>query len=99
MLYNENIGYNDPSVTYIGTVYISVPGISNPIVIGNLTVVFPSLTSQDYSNATTIGFISYEFSPSGILTIEATQDQAQALVEANFVYINSASGEVSINNV
>jgi hypothetical protein len=97
MLYNDLITYNHNNITYTGTIKINVPGIPSPIILGNVSVAIS--TNPDYSNATTIGVVSYDFAPNGILTIEATQDQAEALVSADFIYINSASGEVSVETI
>jgi hypothetical protein len=97
MLYNDLITYNQTNITYTGTIQINVPGISNPIILNDVTVVVS--TEPDYSNATTIGYVTYDFAPTGILTIESTSEQAQALVEAQLIYINSASGEISIETV
>lgn len=92
MLYNDTVSYNQTNITYTGTVNINVPSILDTIVLGNITVVI--LTEPDFSNATTIGFVTYDFAPTGVLTIEATVEQAQALVAAEIIYINSISGEI-----
>jgi len=97
MLYNDLITYNQTNITYTGTIQINVPGISNPIILNNVTVVVS--TEPDYSNATTLGIVTYDFAPTGILTIEANQDQAEAISSADILYINSASGEISIETV
>lgn len=92
MLYNDIVTYSQINITYTGTVNISIPSILDTIVLGNITVLI--LTEPDFSNATTIGFVTYDFAPTGVLTIEATAEQAQALVGAEIIYINSASGEI-----
>lgn len=97
MFYNENITYNRTQVTYSGVVRINVFGISNPIILNNITVVIS--VDEDFSTATTIGYVTFDYVPNGIITIEATQDQAEALVAASTIYINSNSGEVSIESV
>jgi hypothetical protein len=96
VLYNDLITYNHNNITYTGTIKINVPGISSPIILGNVSVLIS--TNPDYSNATTIGFVTYDFAPNGILTIESTEEQAEALVSADFIYINSVSGEVAIQS-
>lgn len=97
MLYNDSLIYNQTNITYSGTVNINVPSIINTIILSNVTVVI--LTEPDFSNATTIGVVTYDFAPTGILTIEATAEQAEALVAAEIIYINSASGEISIETI
>lgn len=97
MLYNDIITYNHNNITYTGTVQINVPGISNPIILNNITVVIS--VEEDFSNATTVGYVTFDYVPGGIVTIEATQDQAEALVAASTIYISSNSGEVSIETV
>lgn len=99
MLYNDIINYNDPSTTYSGSVHIFVPGISSPIIIGSLVVAVLPFSEQDYSNATTIGVISYGLAPNGIFTIEATNDQAQAIANAEIIYIDSVSGETIVDGI
>ena len=97
MLYNDLITYNQTNITYTGTIQINVPGISNPIILNNITVVIS--VEEDFSNATTVGYVTFDYVPGGIVTIEATQDQAEALVAASTIYISSNSGEVSIETV
>jgi len=94
MLYNDIITYNHNNITYTGTVQINVPGISNPIIIGNITVAIA--VEEDFSNVTTIGYVTFDYVPGGIVTIEASQEQAEALVGASAIYINSSSGEIGI---
>lgn len=97
MFYNENITYNRTQVTYSGVVRINIFGISNPIVLNNITIIVAA--KEDFSNATTVGFVTFDYVPGGIVTIESTQTQAEALISANTIYIDSASGEVSIQSV
>lgn len=97
MLYNQNITYNQPGLSYIGTVIINVLGISNPIIISNLNVAVS--TSQDYSNATTVAVISYDIYSEGILTIQATESQANAIVQVLASYDEGASGAISLEAI
>jgi len=95
MLYNDLITYNQTNITYTGTIQINVPGLSNPIILGNVTVVISA--EADYSNATTIGIVSYDFAPSGIVTIQSGQEQSEALVSADIAYIDSTTERNSHN--
>lgn len=95
MLYNENILYNQPQITYTGTVIVNIIGIENPIILSNLTVIVSLY--EDYSNATTLAIISYDILENGILTIEATQSQASALVEAIVSSNNSQVAEITLS--
>lgn len=89
MLYNDIIDYNHVNITYSGILYINVPSISTLITVNNITVVIS--TEADYSNATAFGLVTYDMSPSGIITIEATQDQATAISGAAIVYLVPSS--------
>lgn len=91
MLYNENITYDQPGLSYVGTIIINVEGLLDPIIISNVNIAIT--TSQDYSNATTVAVLSYDIYPEGIITIQATQSQANALVEA---VTSSGSGTAEI---
>ena len=93
MRYNDTIAYNESSVTYVGAVEIRVSGLSNPIIVNNLTVNFTN--TVDYSNQTTIGFITINSVATGYIVIETDFQQAQAISNAEVININSAS-EVSI---
>ena len=95
MLYNAPISYSQPGIGYVGSIVIKVPGFSSPILLGDLNL---SLTSyRDNSNATTIGVISYNLAPTGILEITATQEQAEAVV--SFVNLNSNQQKVAEINL
>lgn len=91
MLYNAPISYNEPSIGYVGSIIINVPGFSSPILLGNLNINLQSYI--DNSNATTIGVISYNLAPTGILEITTTQEQAEALV--SFVNLNSNQQKIA----
>jgi hypothetical protein len=92
LLYNQNIGYNEPIISYSGTLVINIEGINNPITVNNITVI--TLTSEDNSNATTIGVTSIDYAPSGIITISSPIEQLAIISQA---ITNSAySGEISI---
>jgi heptaprenylglyceryl phosphate synthase len=93
MRYNDTIAYNESSVSYVGTVEIRVPGLSNPIVVNNLTINFTN--TVDYSNQTTIGFITINSVATGYIVIEADFQQAQAISNTEVINISSAC-EVSI---
>lgn len=97
MLYNDIASYNHNNITYSGIIQLNVPGLSSPIIIGNLSVVIS--VEPDYSNATTIGIITYDFAPSGEIILETTQDQAEAITQAEILIINSISGEAYTQNV
>ena len=85
MKYNDLITYNHNNITYNGTIHINVPGLSNPIILNNITVVVA--TEPDYSNATTMGLVTFDLAPSGIMTIEATDEQAYAISESSTIYL------------
>lgn len=89
MLYNELISYNQTNVTYNGTLILNVLGLNSPIIVNNATVLFS--TVEDTSNFTTMGIISYDVDPYGIMTLEVTQDQADAILEANFIVIETSA--------
>jgi hypothetical protein len=92
LLYNQNIGYSEPAFAYSGTLIITIEGISNPITVNNIYVI--TLTSEDDSNATTIGVTSIDYAPSGIITVSAPIQQLAIISQA---ITNSAySGEISI---
>jgi len=76
--YDSSIGYNEPSVGYVGTIIINIPSSTSPITIGDVNVQLSSYV--DNSNATVFGVITYDYSPSGILEITSTQEQAEALI-------------------
>lgn len=89
MLYNELISYNQTNVTYNGTLILNVLGLNSPVIVNNATVLFS--TVEDTSNFTTMGIISYDVDPYGIMTLEVTQDQADAILEANFIVIETSA--------
>jgi len=73
MLYNDIITYNETNITYTGVVQINVPGISNPIILNNITFVI--FSAEDFSNATTIGYVTFDYVPNGIITFENFKDE------------------------
>lgn len=95
MLYNDFISYNQTNVTYNGTLILNVLGLNSPVIVNNATVLFS--TVEDTSNFTTMGIISYDVDPYGLMTFEVTQDQADAILGAEFIVIER-SAEVQVTN-
>jgi hypothetical protein len=94
MLYNANLTYSESGILYQGSLLISVSGISSPIFINNITIIIDP--TDDYSNNTTIGIVSYGLKTTGIMSFEATNSQAEAISSAEVITLNSVSGEVTI---
>lgn len=93
MKYNDIISYNEANVTYQGTLVINVPGLVNPIVVHNINIAIGII--EDFSNATTIGVVSYDLAPTGIITIEASLEQAHALSGAKSIVISPVANTSS----
>jgi hypothetical protein len=96
MLYNDIISYNEPNVIYDGTLVIRVPGILNPISVYPIVVIIDPI--QDYSNFTTVAVTSVEVSGTGIVTIETSDQNAEALIGSTVVVVRP-SGEISIGSI
>jgi hypothetical protein len=97
MLYNSNITYSQAGILYQGSLRISVSGISSPILINNIRIIIDPL--DDYSNNTSIGIVSYNLNPSGIMSFETTDFQAEAITTSEVITLNSVSGEVTIQSI
>lgn len=93
MLYNDLFSYNQSGVTFNGTLQINVPGIENPIILNDISIYFTDKT--DYSNATTVGVVTVNYVSTGLIVIEATMDQAEAISQSSVISL-SQSSEVSI---
>lgn len=93
MLYNDIISYNQTNITYNGTLILNVLGLNSPVIINNATVAFSS--TIDNSNFTTMGIISYDIDPYGVMTFEVNQEQANAIAELQIINI-STSGTLLI---
>lgn len=89
MRYNDLIAYNQPGVAYDGTVILKIEGILNPIILNNIMINFGG--NQDYSVATTIGVISLDVDPTGVITIEALAKEGAALIQAKEITIHSGT--------
>lgn len=73
----SDITYSEPLVSYAGTLIINVEGLSNPIILNNINVI--TNTRQDYSNASTIGVMSIDYAPTGVVTLEVVSNQTEIL--------------------
>jgi len=93
MRYNEPISYNSSNVTYNGTILIYASSLINPIVLNNITVFYAN--NEDYSNLTTIGVLSIDVNPEGIISIEVLDEDVSAIASAQVISITT-NGEVSI---
>lgn len=89
MLYNDNIIYNSEKINYQGTLILNIPSLNSTIVIEQINVVIS--LNEDFSNYTTIGTISLEYSESGIITMNVLPEQAYAITQAETIYVNNSS--------
>jgi hypothetical protein len=78
MLYNDSISYDQPGVSFLGSVTISVPGLSLPILIGNINIFFSQ--EIDYSNNTSLGIVTVSYSPSGSISMQSSYQTSNAVV-------------------
>lgn len=92
MLYNSPISYAEPNIGYVGSLVISAPSLSNPIVLNNVGIIFGGL--EDYSNYTTIAVISMDINSTGVVSIEVLDENVSALISASTISVGH--GEVSI---
>lgn len=93
MIYNEAITYNSPNVSYDGTLIIYADSLINPIVLNDITIFYAS--NEDYSNSTTIGVLSIDINPQGIISIQVLDEDVNAISSAQIISVG-VSGEISI---
>jgi len=96
MFYNNNLTYNESGLSYFGSLIISIPSIVEPILVNNITILIDSL--EDYSNNTSVGIVSFNITPTGVMSFEATDFQAQAITQSEIITLNSVSGEVTVSS-
>lgn len=93
MEYGEAIAYNSPNVSYNGTLIIYADSLISPIVLNNITIFYAS--NEDYSNLTTIGVLSIDVSPQGVVSIEVLDNDVSAISSAQVISVG-VSGQISI---
>jgi len=93
MKYGEAIAYNSPNVSYNGTLIIYADSLISPIVLNNITIFYAS--NEDYSNLTTIGVLSIDVSPQGVVSIEVLDNDVSAISSAQVISVG-VSGQISI---
>jgi len=93
MKYEEAIAYNSPNVSYNGTLIIYADSLISPIVLNNITIFYAS--NEDYSNLTTIGVLSIDVSPQGVVSIEVLDNDVSAISSAQVISVG-VSGQISI---
>jgi len=93
MLYNGPIAYNEPAISYSGTLIINAPSLLSPIILNNISILFGG--SEDYSNYTTIAFITMDVSSTGVVSIEVLDEDLSALVSVESIAITDDS-EIAI---
>jgi hypothetical protein len=89
MLYNDIIDYNQSSIQYNGTIVLIIEGILNPVILNNIKVNFGG--EEDYSVASSIGVISVDLAPTGVITIQALEKEGAALIQASEITIHSGT--------
>jgi hypothetical protein len=96
MQYNDSIAYNQSGVSFSGTLQINIPGISLPLILNDISIYF--LEKVDYSNATTVGVVSVNYVSTGLVVIEASSEQAQAISQSSVISLGNMSN-VTIETV
>lgn len=97
MKYNDSLKYNEPSVSYIGSIQINIIGISDPIIVNSVAIYFAE--NPDYQNSTTLGIVTIDSISSSEMSITATQEQAFAIADATVIYVTpTASTSYEIIN-
>lgn len=94
MIYNQPLSYGEPNFSYIGNLYIYVPGKSNPIIVSNVSVFYT--LNQDYSNLTTISVLSVEIQNNAIITVIPEGEDYSALLTAEVIYI-TGENEIAVD--
>jgi hypothetical protein len=89
MLYNDIIDYNQSGIQYNGTIVLIIEGISNPVILNDIKVNFGG--KEDYSVASSIGVISVDLAPTGVITIQALEKEGAALIQASEITIHSGT--------
>jgi hypothetical protein len=89
MLYNDLIDYNQSGIQYNGTIVLIIEGVSNPVILNDIKVNFGG--KEDYSVASSIGVISIDLAPTGVITIQALGKEGAALIQASEITIHSGT--------
>jgi len=89
MLYNDTIAYSQSNISYTGSLIIRASGLSSPIVLNNITILFGG--QEDYSNYATLAVMSIDINPTGDITIEVLDEQAYGLVSIESIAIIDAT--------
>ena len=89
MLYNDIIDYNQSGIQYNGTIVLIIEGISNPVILNDIKVNFGG--KEDYSVASSIGVVSVDLAPTGVITIQALEKEGAALIQASEITIHSST--------
>lgn len=92
MLYNQNLSYDQPNYSYIGTLVVYASGLSSPIVLNNIAILLSG--QEDYSTYTTIAVVSMSVASTGVVSIEVLDENVSAIVSAQTIALGD--GEISI---
>ena len=89
MLYTAPFSYNQPNISYLGSLTIKAPSLLSPITINNVTIILGG--QEDFSNYTTLAVMSIDVNPTGDITIEVLDEQAYGLISVESVTIIDAT--------
>ena len=89
--HNVSFDINMVKVEILRLIYAS--SLINPIILNNITIFYTS--NEDYSNLTTIGVLSIDINPQGIVSIQVLDEDVDAISSAQIISVG-ASGEISI---
>lgn len=92
MLYDQNIAYNQPNYSYLGTLVVYASGLAAPITLNNILILIGG--QEDYSTYTTIAVVSMDINSTGVVSIEVLDENVSAIVSAETIALGD--GEISI---
>lgn len=93
IIYNDSIDYNQTGISYVGDVIITVPGLSSQIILSDVKVYFTNYI--DHSNLTTIGLVTVNSIPFGLMDFERIDQGSYTTVDAS-VHNPTTSGIISL---
>lgn len=96
LLYNSNIGYSQPGMSYSGSLTISAPGFNSLISLQDIRIYLSQ--NLDNSNESQSSFITINFFSSGNITFETTSAPNGAGLVSSSSVASNYSGIIESSN-
>lgn len=96
ILYNDSVAYDQSGFSYLGDLVLVVPGLDSSIVLSNVKIFYTE--NIDYSNNSTIGLITVDNKPFGVIEFQQIDENSYSTIQSVRILAVGSNSTISIDS-